>query len=199
MTDERHIELFILKCAVIEAGLQASLEEYPETIHGDLYNLSDDNIEKYIRQFQTENRANAAKMGKYYQIFYMLENDIRDLISETLETAHGAGWWNTCVPDAVKQEAIRNRDRETEAGVSLRSDLEIDYITFGQLGDIISANWRDFAGILSNQSAVRRVLSGLNMLRGTIAHCGMLAEDEVDRLKLAIRDWFRVLEGPKAY
>jgi len=65
-----------------------------------------------------------------------------------------------------------------------------------QLGDIIRENWSDFAGMLSNPSAVARVLSGLNMLRGTIAHCGVLADDEVDRLKLAIRDWFRVLEGP---
>jgi hypothetical protein len=138
-------------------------------------------------------------MGHYYQIFYMLENDIRRLISETLDGAHGPDWWETCVPDSVKQEADRNRERETQAGVSLRSDDEIDYITFGQLGDIIRTNWSGFAGILSNQSAVSRVLSGLNMLRGTIAHCGMLAEDEVDRLKLAIRDWFRVLEGPKPY
>jgi hypothetical protein len=63
---------------------------------------------------------------------------------------------------------------------------------------LIRANWSDFAGMLSNQSAVSRVMSALNMLRGTIAHCGILAEDEVDRLKLAIRDWFRVLEGPKS-
>ena len=87
--------------------------------------------------------------------------------------------------------------REAQAAVSIRSEDDIDYTTFGQLGDIIRENWSDFAGMLSNQSAVSRVLSALNMLRGTIAHCGVLAEDEVDRLKLAIRDWFRVLEGPK--
>jgi hypothetical protein len=37
----------------------------------------------------------------------------------------------------------------------------------------------------------------LNTLRGPIAHCGLLAEDEVDRLKLSVKDWFRLLEGPK--
>jgi hypothetical protein len=82
--------------------------------------------------------------------------------------------------------------------VSQRSEDDIDYTAFGQHGDIIRENWSDFAGMHSNQSAVSRVLSALNILRGTIAHCGVLAEDEVDRLKLAIRDWFRVLEGPKS-
>ncbi len=29
----------------------------------------------------------------------------------------------------------------------------------------------------------------LNMLRGPIAHCCPLSEDEVDRLRLAVKDW----------
>jgi len=118
--------------------------------------------------------------------------------SDHMEAAHGAKWWETNVPPGVLEEVRKNREREAQAAVSVRSEDDIDYTTFGQLGDIIRANWSDFAGMLSNQSAVSRVMSALNMLRGTIAHCGVLAEDEVDRLKLAIRDWFRVLEGPKA-
>ena len=104
----------------------------------------------------------------------------------------------TCVPPGVLDEVRKNREREAQAAVTVRSEDDIDYTTFGQLGDIIRTNWSDFAGMLSNQSAVSRVMAALNMLRGTIAHCGVLAEDEVDRLKLAIRDWFRVLEGPKS-
>lgn len=70
-------------------------------------------------------------------------------------------------------------------------------MTFGHLGDIIRHNWALFGGILSNQKAMGRVMYSLNNLRGPIAHCGMLAEDEVDRLRLTVKDWFRVLEGPK--
>lgn len=101
------------------------------------------------------------------------------------------------VPQGVLDEVKKNRTREAQAAVSIRSEDDIDYTTFGQLVDIILENWSDFAGMLSDQSAVSRILCALNMLRGTIAHCGVLAEDEVDWLKLAIRDWFRVLEGPK--
>lgn len=195
---EHTIELFLLKCAVIEARLRAILAEF-NTERSSLPNvLDDEKLEPFIKQFDISNRKNAAHMSRYYEIFYLLENDIRRLIVETMEAAHGTKWWDTHVPRNVLDEVSKNRSREAQAGVSVRSEDDIDYTTFGQLGDIIRENWSDFAGMLSNQSAVSRVLSALNMLRGTIAHCGVLAEDEVDRLKLAIRDWFRVLEGPKS-
>lgn len=158
---------------------------------------SDERLEPFIRQFDASNRKNAAKMSRYYELFYLLENDIRRLIVDTMESAHGSDWWSTHVSQGVADEARKNQKREADAGVSSRSEDSIDYITFGQLGEIIRDNWGDFAGMLSNQSAVNRALSGLKMLRGTIAHCGVLAEDEVDRLKFAMRDWFRMLEGPR--
>lgn len=194
---EHTIELFVLKCAVIEAGLRKVIAESSVDSAHVQSASSDEKLEPYIKQFELENRRNAARMSRYYEIFYLLENDIRRLIVETMDAAHGSNWWDTRVSQPVRDEVKKNRDREAQAGLSVRSDDDIDYTTFGQLGDIIKDNWSDFAGMLSNQSAVSRVLWGLNMLRGTIAHCGVLAEDEVDRLKLAIRDWFRVLEGPK--
>lgn len=72
----------------------------------------------------------------------------------------------------------------------------IDYITFGHLGEIIKANWDIFAGIFPNCQIERleKVMSRLNIARGPIAHCGYLPEDEVVRLKLAIRDWYALAE-----
>lgn len=196
MTDTHTVELFVLKCAVIEAELRTAVAASPD-LHVQSQLLDDDRVDPFIKQFALENRVNASRMARYYEIFYMLENDIRRLIVETMEDRHGPDWWNTHVSQPVKDEVRKNKNREAQAAVTARSDAEIDYTTFGQLSDILKDNWDTFAGMLSNQSAVSRVLSGLNMLRGTIAHCGLLADDEVDRLKLAIRDWFRVLEGPK--
>lgn len=192
------VELFVLKCAVVETGLRAALSEYPSSLTRQMSHLDDEQLEPFIKQFDLETRKNAARMARYYEIFYLLENNIRRLILETMEAAHGGDWWNSHVSASVLDEVKKNRQREAQAAVSIRSEDYIDYTTFGQLGEIIRDNWSDFAGMLSNQPAVTRVLAALNMLRGTIAHCGVLAEDEVDRLKLAIRDWFRVLEGPKS-
>ncbi|MDP1911546.1 MAG: Swt1 family HEPN domain-containing protein, partial [Hyphomicrobium sp.] len=62
---------------------------------------------------------------------------------------------------------------------------------FGELWDIMSAQWEVLGDMFRDKSAVGRIISNLNMLRGPIAHCKPLAEDEVSRLRLALRDWFR--------
>jgi hypothetical protein len=78
--------------------------------------------------------------------------------------------------------------------VSARSQAAIDYTTFGELGEIIKANWTDFKDIFRDVVALEKVISTLNVLRGPIAHCKPLAEDEVLRLHLSVRDWFRAME-----
>ena len=70
----------------------------------------------------------------------------------------------------------------------------LDFTNFGELSQIIEKNWDLFGSILSSVRAVKKVLASLNTLRGPIAHCTPLAEDEVVRLQLSVRDWFRLME-----
>jgi hypothetical protein len=62
----------------------------------------------------------------------------------------------------------------------------VHYTTFGELSVIINSNWVLFATIFKSQRAVERVMASLNLLRGPIAHCCPLSEDEIDRLRLAV-------------
>jgi len=187
------IELFVLKCAVIRTELDKALGKT-----GSEEPLGPNSpISPLFSQISGEIRANAEKMAEYYRLFYMLENDIRSFISATLTAAVGPNWWDTCAPESAKNECDTNRKRELDSGVTARSDSPLDYITFGQLGDIIKKNYSQFGGILSSEAALGRAMYSLNLLRGPIAHCGILAEDEVARLRLAVTDWFRLLEGPK--
>jgi hypothetical protein len=98
------------------------------------------------------------------------------------------------VPEEVKREVAKRRKKETEAGVTRRSDDPIDFTTFGELSEIIKSNWDLFGAIFSDIKAVQSVMSRLNTLRGPVAHCVPLAEDEVLRLRLSVRDWFRLME-----
>ena len=189
------VELFILKCA----SLKQALDEI-SPVGASSGKISNENLEvkASISQFSTDVRENALMMAEHYKLFYMLENDIRRLIDDTLSEEHkGVDWWDIYAPDSAKLEYRSNLQREQEAGFTPRSDNPLDYVTFGHLGDIIRANYALFGGILSNQKAMGRIMYSLNNLRGPIAHCGILAEDEVDRLKLTVKDWFRLLEGPK--
>ncbi len=148
----------------------------------------------YYPQFELEVRQEARSMSKHYEIFYCLERSIRDLITTTLATSSGEDWWDVKTPPNVKTEVALRIQREIDSGVTLRSDERIDFTTFGELGEIIKANWDVFGSIFNSRRAVERVMSNLNTLRGPIAHCTALAEDEVVRLQLSVRDWFRLME-----
>lgn len=189
------IELFLLKCASLKLAID---EARPDPSSGLSLGDEDASVEASVSQFSSEVRENALMMAEHYKLFYMLENDIRRLIDETIaEDNKHPDWWDKYAPVTAKSEYKLNLQREQEAGFTPRSDNPLDYVTFGQLGDIIRENYTLFGGILSNQKAMGRVMFSLNNLRGPIAHCGLLAEDEVDRLKLTVKDWFRLLEGPK--
>jgi len=189
------IELFLLKCASLKLAVDGA---NPNPSIGHSIADEDTSVKASVSQFSAEVRDNAVMMAEHYKLFYMLENDIRRLIDGTL-TEHNKGpdWWDQYAPDSAKAEYRGNLQREQDAGFTPRSDNPLDYVTFGQLDEIIRANYDLFGGILSNLKAMGRVMFSLNNLRGPIAHCGVLAEDEVDRLKLTVKDWFRLLEGPK--
>jgi hypothetical protein len=152
--------------------------------------------DEYYSQFTMAARAEAAEMARHYQVFYCLERSIRDFVSSTIQSAESnAAWWSTNrIPEKIRNEVAARINKEIDTGMSRRSDEEIDYTTFGELSQIITANWNVFGGIFKSTRAVERVMGNLNSLRAPIAHCCLLGEDEKIRLSLSVRDWFRLME-----
>jgi Swt1-like HEPN len=156
--------------------------------------LTAETPEEYYPQFEQSVRVEAAEMSRHYELFYCLEKAIRKLISETLQETAGVDWWNSGkVPAKIVEEVRGRSQRETDSGVTRRSDAPIDYTTFGELSVIITSNWDLFGAIFSSRRAVEKVMSSLNILRGPIAHCCPISDDEVVRLQLTVRDWFRII------
>jgi hypothetical protein len=148
----------------------------------------------YYPQFEHSVRLEAAGMSQHYEVFYCLEQSIRKLIAETLQDAAGVDWWNSGrIPTDIANAAAELVRKERDSGISARSDDPIDYTTFGQLSVIITSNWDLFESTLKTKRGVERVMSNLNLLRGPIAHCCPISEDEADRLRLTVRDWFRMI------
>jgi hypothetical protein len=153
--------------------------------------FNEEKDDEFYPQFSEQVRREAESMARHYEIFYCLETSIRQLVVERLKEEAGSGWWDTKVPEEVRKNALQNRERESASGMTLRSDDMIDYTTFGELGQIISKNADIFGDTFRDLKAVARVLTSLNNLRAPIAHCCPLAEDEIDRLHLSLKDWFR--------
>jgi hypothetical protein len=197
MIDYRDLELFILKNAAITRSLRSTLaDKRIGNARGALEAQADSLVAEYLRQIDFETLTAADRMSEFYKLFYALENDIRDLIDSTLADSKGEHWWSTATPQIVRENAEKNAEREAGEGLPPRSDRLIDYTTFGELGEIIKENWDVFLGMFSNASRNRvlRVINRLNIVRGPIAHCNFLPEEEAIRLKLAIRDWYKLME-----
>lgn len=188
---ENIVKLFGITNQFAEFDLDRVEKEFQIDLGRKKHKADKDNI--YYPQFELEVRKEAKEMAKHYEIFYCLEKSIRDLLSTTLE-ATGETWWNDKVPQNVKDEVKKRIQREKDSGVTVRSDEPIDFTTFGELGEIIKSNWVIFQTIFNSIKAVENVMSQLNTLRGPIAHCSKLAEDEVLRLQITVRAWFRLME-----
>lgn len=151
----------------------------------------------YYPQIESAIRKQAADMAPHYEVFYSLENTIRRQIIDTLNDVD-KNWWDdpqfSYVPQQIKVECENRRKKEIDMGLTPRSDEYLDYSTFGELSEIIKKNWTHFGQVFTSIKAVERVMGLLNSIRGPIAHCSPLAEDEVARLRLAVKDWFRLQE-----
>jgi hypothetical protein len=191
---EDEIKLFGVANQLLEHDLdRVEREQGIELNRGHRRSLNTDDA--YYPQIERAIRAEAAAMAPHYEVFYSLEKTIRTLVGETLATEEGEQWWHgERVPQQVRTEAEKRRKKEIEAAVTPRSDLPIDFTTFGELGQLIISNWDLFDETFSNQKAVEQVMARLNTLRGPIAHCSPLAEDEIVRLRLSVRDWYRLQE-----
>jgi len=192
MKTNDYIRSFGMSGLLVSEDLKGIEQQYSVEL-GHTPKVAQETTLKYYTQFEQEVRKEAAQMAQHYELFYCLEKSIRKLISETLEDAEGVNWWDAKVAPDIQKYVADLQKGEIDNSISPRSGQAIDYTTFGHLSVIITSNWPLFSTIFKSQKAVQKVMWSLNMLRGPIAHCCPLSDDEVDRLDLAVRDWFRMM------
>lgn len=142
--------------------------------------------------FEADVLTQARVMADFYVLYYSLENTIRRLIAGRLQEKYGLDWWEDKVPKGVKNGVIDKQKKEKDTPMSIRSEDPLSYTNFGELIDILNSNWSDFSDTIRSQRAMQQVLIQFNSIRNVIAHSNDLSEDEIARLKLLIKDWFRI-------
>lgn len=189
------IKRFGMTNQLLEHDLDAVEKQFGVDLQRGHVRLSASEDGDYYPQIERELRAEAAAMAPHYEVFYSLEKSIRRQVSEALAAAEGEQWWiSGRVPANIKDSAEKRQAKERDEGATLRSDDPLDFCTFGELGVLIGENWDVFGGMFRSKNAVGRVMARLNSIRGPIAHCSPLDDDEVVRLRLTVRDWFRLME-----
>lgn len=131
-------------------------------------------------------------MSSVYSAVYCIENTLRNFIVERMSERYGISWWETKVPQKIKTAvASLKKQEEKNKYHSNRSSSEIGYTMFGNLGQIIIANWDDFSDIIPNQAWLTSRMDDLEMSRNIIMHTGILPPDEIDRIESIVRDLLR--------
>lgn len=187
------IKLFCLANAMIEHHL----DQTEENLEIDLGRKEKEEIKKkdFYLQFDSEFRNEAKLMAEHYEVFYCLEKSIRRLVQQLMQEKFGEDWWEKKVDEELKKNVAKNIQREEDSGFTIRSEEKIDYTTFGELTQIVTKNWDAFESLFKRgQRAFQKIMNNLNQLRGPIAHCSPLAQDEIVRLELTVKDWFRLME-----
>jgi hypothetical protein len=189
---EDHIRSFGMSGYLVNDELRMIEDRFKIEL-GHSNHSSSDVPKEYYPQFEQAVRSEASEMSRHYELFYCLETSIRKLICEVLQESAGSDWWTSGrIPANVVNEVKERAKRELDSGMTRRSDDEIDYTTFGELSVIITSNWDLFGTVFSSRRAVEKVMNSLNLLRGPIAHCCPISDDEVLRLQLTVKDWFRM-------
>jgi len=135
--------------------------------------------------------ADAQRMSTVYAAIHAFENIVRHLVATAMAEHHGQAWWSK-VPDRIRKRVKTRMDEDAKfSWHGTRGVTELDYCDFDDLSSVIVTNWDAFEVLLANMEWAKAVLSTLEKSRNTTMHGGVLAQEDVERIGMNIRDWIR--------
>lgn len=148
-----------------------------------------------LAPFGVFRRNQAMEMARLYAVLHAFENEIRSLITDTLEEKVGADWWeSSAVPSKIRDKADSRRETAMkDSWLEGAKANELEYADFGDLAAIIIQNWEHFKVMLPSQSWVNQRMVELEKARNFVAHNRMLMPSEFQRIYMYISDWNKVV------
>lgn len=135
---------------------------------------------------------NAYKMGHLYVAIHCLENSVRCLVRNVLSKTLGDNWWDKAASDPMQQKLADRKSREAKnRWLPSRGGDELNYMDWSDLVKLMRKYHKDFEKFFPDIKFVELRLEELENLRNTIAHSGVLPDDELNRVELALKDWRR--------
>ena len=135
----------------------------------------------------------ATEGAESYRLFFVFENYLRDLVVDVLSKNQPGTWWDL-VPTDVQDEVKRLEDTEEVKGwMALGSRDKSALLTFPQLIRIMEAAWKNGFDDVIRDKGLLQESRLLGHLRNTICHMSTISDEETDRIRQTMRDWFRVV------
>jgi hypothetical protein len=133
----------------------------------------------------------AVAASEAYQLLFVFEEYLRQLVVDVLSKNPGTNWWDK-VPKDVQDDVVKLEGTdEAKSWMALGSRDRAALMTYGQLLKVIDDCWKlGFEELLRDKSLVQEARL-ITHLRNTICHMTNLSEEETERIRQVLRDWFR--------
>ena len=139
-----------------------------------------------------ESVRQATSASEGFRLFFVFESYLRELIIGVL-TKDGKTWWDFAPPD-VKEEVTKNEQtEEVKSWMALGSRDKSALMTLPQLLRVIDVAWKEgFDDLVRDKSLIQGARL-LVHLRNTLCHMSTISDEETDRIRQTMRDWFRMV------
>jgi hypothetical protein len=184
-SDER-ISLFVMLGRTAEQLIQES----PETVPPESLNIS-----------ETVNLAvgspaevrKAIRAAFVYKLFFVFENYLRELVMEAMTERYQSQWWDKVEANVQRDVKELQEREETKQWMALQARDQLALVTYPQLLVIMEHCWKEvFEPIVRDKQLISEARR-IGHLRNAICHMTDIPDEEIERVKQLLRDWFRVV------
>lgn len=136
--------------------------------------------------------AKARKMSLVYTAICAFENAIRKFIENKFRDENISDWWVQNVNAGVRNRAEdRKKSENNVRWLTPRGSSMIYYTEFGDLISIMCSdkNWKYFEVHIKDKEWAKAIITTLEKSRNIIMHGGELAQIDIERVGMFIRDW----------
>ena len=134
----------------------------------------------------------AKTMSAVYVAVAAFENSVRELILGVLLEAIGEDWWTSAISQKVSDRAEKRKaDEDKIKWHTNRGMHPLYYTTMADLVNAIRNNWEHLERYVQSVDWVASIFDAVERSRNVIMHNGTLAQGDIERLGIFIRDWIK--------
>lgn len=135
----------------------------------------------------------SAEAAEVYRLFFVFEDYLREFVVEVLSKDTTGTWWDKIPADVRLEISKLEETEEIKSWMALGSRDKSTLMTLPQLIRVIDQQWKEgFDEIVRDKGLIHEARLIVH-LRNTICHMSTISEEEADRVRQTMRDWFRVV------
>ena len=186
MIDERRVAHFLMMGQVATKELAASPSIAPSQslFVSQAYDLS---------ALLPSAVSEAFSASEAYKLLFVFERYLRELVVEALSSDGTQDWWQSVPKDVQDEIAHLEETEESKSWMALGSRDRSALLTYPQLLRTIDHCWKSHFEELLRDKSLMHEARLISHLRNTICHMTPVSEEEIERIKQTMRDWFRMV------